>query len=183
VGGVGVYEDVAFAPDGGVVAAASLDSIDAWNIESGKRVRHWSCECGMDGVALSRDAALGVVGTADAHALLWEMASGKVVKDKTISTVEGDHVYGAAIGLKGALVAAGTANGSLVVWNTGTGVIIARANPSGRPITGVLSTDDGQVLLVEGQQADYVRGRHDHWLMRLTSGSPATKTLPDTKPR
>jgi len=181
-GGTDVYEDVAFAPDAGVVAAANLDSIDAWNIESGKRVRHWLGD-GMDGVTLSRDAALGVVGTEDAHVLLWELASGKVVKDKTMSTVEGDHVYGTAIGLKGALVAAGTASGSLVVWDTVTGVIVARANPSGRPITGVVSSDDGQVLLVEGQQADYVRGRHDLWLMRLTSGSLAGKASPGANPR
>jgi WD40 repeat protein len=166
-GGAGVYEAVAFTPDA-VVAAASLDNIDAWNIESGKRVRHWKCKCGADGVAFSRDAALAVVGTTDAHALLWDLASAQVLKDKTISALEGDHVYGTAVSLKGTLVATGTAAGEVVVWDTVSGVIIGRAQPGKQPILRITSSDDGQVLLVEGQKAEYVRGSYDRWFMTLT---------------
>jgi WD40 repeat protein len=167
-GGSGVYEALAFTSDAGVVAAASSENIDAWDIESGERVQHWSCECDANGVAFSADAALAVVGTGDARALLWELASGEVVKDKTMSTLEGDHVYGTAVSLKGTLVAAGTAGGSVVVWHTGYGVIVARAEPSNRPIVGITSSDDGRMLLVEGQKAEYVRGTYDRWLITLT---------------
>ncbi len=106
-GGTGTYEDVAFTSDSMVVAAASFDNIDAWHIESGKKVQHWSCRCDADGVSFSADAKLAVVGTGDAHALLWKQRMGEAVKDKTISTIEGDHVYGAAVNLKGTLVAGG----------------------------------------------------------------------------
>jgi WD40 repeat protein len=167
-GGAGDYEAVAFTPDAAVVAAASDENIDAWDIESGEKVQHWSCQCGASGVAFSADAALAVVGTTDAHALLWELASGQILKDKTMSTLEGDRVYGAAVSLKGTLVAAGTASGSVVVWDTGSGVIVARAEPSNQPISRITSSDDGQMLLVEGQKAEYVRGSYDRWIMTLT---------------
>jgi WD40 repeat protein len=166
-GGNGVYESVAFVPDATVVAAASLESIDAWDIKSGKRVQHWSCKCNVDGVALSVDAAMAVVGTADAHALLWELASGKVAKEKTMSAIEGDHTYGTAVDRAGALVAAGTASGWVVVWDTRSGVIIARAHPTSQPVIYVTSSDDGQLLLIEGQKAEYVIGSYDRWLMTL----------------
>jgi WD40 repeat protein len=177
--GAGTYEDLAFTPDATVVAAVMLgggtdgnnkipDEVDAWNIESGKLAWHWQCICGADGVTLSRDAALAVVGTSDAHALLWDLASGSVLKDKTISIVDGDHVYGTAASLKGALVTAGTASGLVVVWDTVSGGIIAREQPGtasddqqpttgivsgGQPITSITSSDDGQTILVVGQKA------------------------------
>jgi WD40 repeat protein len=167
-GGVGTYEDLAFTPDAAVVAAASLENIDAWNIESGKRVRHWSCNCGADGVTFSGDAGLAAVGSTDAHALLLDLASESVLKDKTMSTLEGDHVYGTAVSLKGTLVAAGTASGLVVVWDTASGAIIARAKPSDQPIVRIASSDDGRFILVEGQKAEFVSGSYDRWLMTLT---------------
>jgi WD40 repeat protein len=185
-GGSSAYEALAFTPDAAVVAAATLgvgddedkipDKIDAWNIESGKRAWHWQCNCGADGLTFSRDAALVVVGTSDAHALLWDQASGNVLKDKTMSILDGDHVYGTAASLKGTLVTAGTASGSVVVWNTASGVIIARAQPTDQPIIGITSSDDGQTMLVEGQKAWHVGpdpdlwdvpSGHDRWLMTL----------------
>jgi WD40 repeat protein len=118
-------------------------------------------------VAFSADAALAVLGTAGGHALLWQLASGEVVGDKTIST-GGDHVYGTAVSLRGTLVAAGTSSGSVVVWDTGSGVIVARAHPSDEPITSITSSYDGQVLLVEGQKWQDVGSSYDLWLMTLT---------------
>ncbi|MFK4522181.1 WD40 repeat protein [Bradyrhizobium japonicum] len=167
-GGISEYGHMAFSLDASVVVAASGDSIDAWNIESGKRVLNWSCNCGADGVTFSRDAALAVFGTGDARAVLVDLASETVLKYKSMSILEGDHVYGTAVSLKGTLVAAGTAGGAVVVWDTVSGVIIARAQPSGQPITRITSSDDGQLLLVEGQKAEYVRGSYDRWLMTLT---------------
>lgn len=167
-GGNSTYDDVAFTLDAPVVAAASVDNIDAWNIETGKRVQHWSCKCGADGVAFARDPMLAVVGTADAHALLWELASANVLKDKTMSVIDGDHVYGTTAILKGTLVAAGTASGWVVLWDTRSDTIVARVEaPTHQPITRITSSGDGEVLLVEGQKVEYVRGSYDRWRLML----------------
>jgi WD40 repeat protein len=172
-GGNDVYDALAFTPDAAIVVAASVSITDAWNVESGKKVQHWSCECDANGVAFSSDAALAALGTGDAHALLWDVASAKLLKDKTVSVVAGDHVYGTAVSLKGTLVFAGTASGSLVIWDTRSGVIVARAELSGQPLVQVKSSDDGQILLVERQKAEYVRGSYDRWLITLAGADRA----------
>jgi WD40 repeat protein len=168
-GGNGAYSALAFTPDAVSVVAASEESTDTWNIESGKRVAHWSCRCALDGVAISRDAALAIVGTANAHVLLWDVITSKFLKDKTVSQLTGDHVYGTAANLKGTLVAAGTAAGSVVVWDTRSDAIVARTQVSPRPIVRVESSDDGKLLLVYGPKEPYVRGMYDLWLITLSS--------------
>ena len=170
-GGLSPYEALAFTPNSRIVVAAGFESIDAWNIESGKRVQHSSCECDADGVALSRDGALAVVGTSDAHVLLWDVAAAKLLNDKTVSLVQGDHVYGTAVDLKGSLVAAGTASGSIAIWDTRSGAIVARTQLSSQPITRVVSSDDGQVLLVTGQGETAFDQRGSLCLAGATFGS------------
>ena len=167
-GGIGAYEALAFTPTAAVVVAASFESTDAWDVKSGKRVQPCSCGCGVNGVAFSRTAALVAFGTDDAHALLWDVASAKLLKDKTISVETGDHVYGTAVNLNGTLVAAGTASGSVVVWDTSSGVVVSRARLSAHPISRVTASDDGRILLVEGQKDPYERGNYDRWLITLT---------------
>jgi WD40 repeat protein len=166
-GGSGTYEDVAFSSNSLVVAAASFDNIDQWHIESGKKVQHWECKCGADGVSLSANASLAAVGTTDAHALLWKQRIGEEVLDKTVSSVEGDHVYGIAVNPTGTLVAAGTASGSVVVWDVASDMIVARAAPTNQPIIRVTSSDDGQTLLVVGQKAESSQLDYDRWLVTL----------------
>jgi hypothetical protein len=84
-----------------------------------------------------------------------------------MSVLDGDLVYGTAVSLNGTFVAAGTASGSVVVWNTVSGTIVGRAQLSDRPITGLASSDDGQILVAEGQKGDYMSDGHVRWLMTL----------------
>jgi WD40 repeat protein len=162
-----VYDALAFSPDGGIIAAAGVNTTDTWNLDTGRKLQHWSCQCDAAGVSFSRDATLAAVGTTEAHLLLWDVAAAKRVKEKTISALAGDHVYGTAINLKGTLVAAGTASGEVVVWDTTSGAIIGRTSLSGQPVSRITATDDGQLLLVEVQKLEYERWNYDRWLVTV----------------
>lgn len=166
-GGNSQYDALAFTPGSGVIAAASVDNTDAWNIESGKALQHWSCKCQVDGVALSRDAALAALAKSNAHVVLWDVAAAKLLRDKKVSAITGDHAYGTAVSLTGALVAIGTASGLVVVWDTRTNTIVGRTQVSGQPIVRIVSSDDGKILLIEGTKAEYVRGSYDRWFATL----------------
>jgi WD40 repeat protein len=171
VGGNGTYTAVAFTPDIKTLVAAADSTVDTWDLPSGKNARHLSCRCVAEHAAFSANGSLAVFGTGDAHALLWDVAAGGVAKEKTISTVKGDHVYGVATSLNGSLVAAGTASGALAVWDTDTDVIKARAQPSERPITEITSDRDGKMLLVGIQSEPYVRGSPDRLLVTVRDRS------------
>ena len=170
-GGAGEYEAVAFTPDSGTVVAASLAGIDAWSLETRTRAQP-SCECPGGGSTLSRDAALATFGTGDAHVLLWDVASAKLVADETISVVMGDHVYGTATSLDGAHVLAGTASGQIVAWAPGSDRRLGPIEPSGEPIVRIEASNDGRLFLVEGQKADFSAepGERDRWLVRISGG-------------
>lgn len=166
-GGLSQYDAVAFTSGSALVIGAAAEGIDAWNIESGKNVQHWSCGCDSNGISISRTGGLAAVGTKGAHVLLWDLATAKLLEEKTISLEVGDHVYGTTVDLTGTLVAAGSASGSVAVWDTRSGAIVGRSQISPRPIVRLESSDDGQLILVYGQKEPYVRGRYDYWLVSL----------------
>src|SRR5215471_12746765 len=56
-GGNGTYEDLAFTPDLRNLVAAAESTVDTWDLESGKNVRHLTCRCVADQAAFSANGA------------------------------------------------------------------------------------------------------------------------------
>jgi len=143
--------------------------VDVWDLTSGRLLHAFRCDCGADGVSLSHDGRLAVFGTNDAHVLVWNVTTERLLLDRTLSTVRGDHAYGSAARTDGAIVAAGTASGTVVLLDGRSGKTLNRLrlgrNPG--PVVRLDLTDDGDDLLVEQQPNDsnYRRGRLDRWVV------------------
>jgi WD40 repeat protein len=109
-GGSDQYSALALASASRLVAA-SIRRVDVWDLTSERLLHAFRCDCGADGVSLSHDGRLAVFGTNDAHVLVWNVTTERLLLDRTLSTVRGDHAYGSAARTDGAIVAAGTASG------------------------------------------------------------------------
>jgi hypothetical protein len=114
------YQDVAFAPDHRMVAAA-YDGVDQWKVgQSRVTVPTVVCDCAPDGVALSGDGRFAIFGTADGHMTITEVASGRVIADRTVSTNLEDHVFAVAASSTGDAFAAFAASGAGLIWERHT---------------------------------------------------------------
>jgi WD40 repeat protein len=190
-GGTGQYTAVAFTPDATAVVAVGLDqggsetaqTDDGVEIQGKGGIHTWtltgsatapparqSCQCPADGAAITGDGHLASFGTNDAHVVVWDARQRRPIGEQTISAKPGDHAYGTAVSADGKRVAAGTASGDLAFWDPAADRMLGRTRFSGEPITRVEMTDDGTLVLVEGQKADVLNapvGASDRWLVTL----------------
>jgi WD40 repeat protein len=188
-GGTGQYEAVAFTADSTAVVAVGLDQggsqtpqgeettgkggADTWTLTGPANTppTRLSCKCPTDGAAISHDGRVATFGTNDAHVVVWDAQRRSLIGDQTVSAQSGDHVYGTAVSADGKRVAAGTANGDLLLWDPTADFMLGRARFSGQPIVSIDLSDDGKLLLVEGQKenvGDSPLGARDRWLVTLS---------------
>lgn len=191
-GGTGQYDAVAFTADTTAVVAAGIDQggsetvqgDDGGEVQGKGGVHIWrlagsatapparqSCQCPADGAALTDDGRFATFGTSDAHVVVWDARQRRPLGEQTISAEPGDHVYGTAVSADGNRVAAGTANGKLALWDPAADRMLGRTRFSGEPITRVEMSDDGKLVLVEGQKANVLEapvGAGDRWLVTLS---------------
>ena len=191
-GGTGQYDAVAFTPDAAAVVAVGLEQggsetaqddggeevqgkggVDTWRLAGSATAppAQQSCQCAADGADVTDDGRLATFGTNDAHVVVWDAQQRRLIGDQTISSKPGDHVYGTAVSADGKRVAAGTASGELAFWDPAADRMLGRTRLSEEPITRVEMSDDGKLLLVEGQKANVLDapvGAGDRWLVTLS---------------
>jgi WD40 repeat protein len=164
-GGTDEYDAIAFAPGSRELVAATFRDIDVYDIRSARRVGGWTCKCGADSVALSRDGRLAVFGTNDGHVLLWNVRKGRLLLDRTLSTLRGDIAYATAVSADGSRLAAGMESGTIVILDPRTRAVVERLRIRREDdVVRLDLTDRGEILLVE-EKPIHSGGLH-WWLVR-----------------
>jgi len=154
---------VAFSPDGKLLAAGGLTSIDAvflWNVSNGDRVDtlHDPGGQGVDDVAFSPDGTLLAAADYNGGTYLWDLANHTLLTTLTPGVQSPTEVSTVAFSPDGKQLA--TAEGSHVyLWDVAThalaGVFTAY---HGETVTGMAFGDGGKLLAaVDGNGYIYVR--------------------------
>ncbi len=144
---------VAFSPDGRSLASAAYSpafqqdpSIKLWDTTTGRELRTLTGHEGwILGLSFSPDGVLLASSGSDGAVMLWDVASGEVVR--TMNWLDWTWADSVAFSPDGRLIASGMANGTTRLWETATGQISRTLGKGDWTwIFGVAFSPDGKLL-------------------------------------
>ncbi len=142
-----VVHDVAFSPDGRLLASTGYDRlIKLWDVATGKPLRDLKDHSdAVYGLAFSPDGRLLASASADRAVKVWDVATGVRLYTLGEST---DWVYAVAWSPDGRHVAAGGVDKSIRVWevNREGGRVVHSVFAHEGPVLRLVYSDDGKVL-------------------------------------
>ena len=115
-------EEVALSPDGRFAASAALtdDKVLIWDVRRRAEHRTLRIPAGATGVAFSRDGRLLATGNMSASATVWDVATGRRIRD---FPVEAFNVNSVSFSPGGRILAGG--NPGVRLWDVRTGRVVA----------------------------------------------------------
>jgi WD40 repeat protein len=162
----GKVTDVAFAPRGVRVAAASEDGVAMiWNLVDGRllhTLRHGPETTGVESAQFSRDGRLVVTAGDDGAAKVWLASTGSL--RETLTLPHEAELYAAAFSPDARLVAAAGRGGGVRLWRWRRGTVLRRLRLPSERIDGVAFSRSGALVAAAGGAA--VR------IWRVHSGTP-----------
>lgn len=136
--------ELAFSPDGAMLATSSADGMIAlWPTHRRGKPRLLRHPGGAAALAFSADGKRLATGGYDGNVMLWDPAAGKAVQ--TLHGAEGT-VWSVALSPDGRRVAGGGEDKSVHLWDAGTGRTLARLRGHSLNIWKVLFSPDGKTL-------------------------------------
>lgn len=190
----GTVESMAFTPDGKILATANHSGIQLWDLASRRELRKMpaSKEAAASGevfrMAMSPDGKTVALGSNDKIIHLWEVSTGKEVRQLVGHTTT---IYAVAYSPDGKTLASAGADNSVRVWDLATGKEILKREGNATGFTDIAFSPDGSKLAAsswgntawlwqvrDGKELRQFRGHTS----RLTSVafSPDGKTLVTT---
>jgi WD40 repeat protein/serine/threonine protein kinase len=139
------FSDVAFSPDGKLVAACGFDrKVGVWDVETEAIVL--TLEGHTDSVSdatFSPDGRWLASASADRTVRLWDLKEGRALL--TLQACE-NKVQCAAFSADGARVAAGCSEGKITVWDAATGAPLLSLSGHEGQVMGVAFSPDGKTI-------------------------------------
>ncbi|MBW4681150.1 MAG: WD40 repeat domain-containing protein [Microcoleus vaginatus WJT46-NPBG5] len=164
----GPVADLAFSPDGLILASGSCDStVKLWNLETGDRHRSlFGYPLGVNAVAINSDGTMLAIGAPDGTVDLWDMETGKRLRTlcgqgrvtaivfspdgKTLVSGNdnsfSDTVF-ATPANKGNADAGESHAGSINIWHLSTGKLLYNLCDPSVPVNALAISPDGKSLV------------------------------------
>jgi WD40 repeat protein len=136
----------AFSPDGNLIALATHDGVQIWNITT--TPRKVTSQPGMDirSVAFSPDGHLLAAGNQAGVLQAWNVSpQGKLSGQHTIEQFDGP-VRALAFSPNGEMLAAGSYDHTVRLWNASNFQFIRQFSPNGQAVTDLAFSPDGLIL-------------------------------------
>jgi hypothetical protein len=150
----GQLAQVAFSPDGALVAVAAHDGqgdATVWRWRTGERVASLHEDSGLNSVAFGPTDGLVAMAGDDANVRVWDWRTGRVV---SILDAPGyGYVQNVALSGGGRLIAAGYDDGTVRVWDWPSQRVVGRLTTSNRSVPNVAFSADGRLVATGGQDA------------------------------
>ena len=147
----GPIDAVAFSPDGSLLAAAGAGGTQLWNLDTGTVAHELTQTAPATGAAFSPDGSLVAIGGPGRIAQLWEVASGKVVRELR---ADGGPVEDVAYSPDGSRVATASKDGAARIWDAGNGALLDTLRGHHDAVTSVSFNPDGSRLLTTSVDHD-----------------------------
>jgi serine/threonine protein kinase/DNA-binding beta-propeller fold protein YncE len=146
--------EVAFSPDGQLLAAATDGESFLWHVATGK-LYGTLYDPGTDGisdVAFSPDSEVLAAADHNGSTYLWNVATGDLIATLTATSQNSDQVNDVTwvtFDSNGTLVATADVNGHAYLWNVATHKLVGTfTDPVGAKVSGVAFSPGGRVLAI-----------------------------------
>jgi WD40 repeat protein len=178
--------ELAFSPDGRLLAVGRGTTITLWDVDSASAVRTMDGhESRIYSLAFSPDGQTIASGGSDSTVMLWDVETGQVIHTLSEHT---DEVTSVAIHPDGLLLASGSADGTVRLWDVESGERLRIVTEGEKQVNSVAFSPDGQILATGGRDStvrlwDVESGEpvkslygHGSWI-RCLAFSPDGRTL------
>ncbi|MFB7470412.1 WD40 repeat domain-containing protein [Kitasatospora sp. NPDC056184] len=152
-GGRTAYEDWAVTGDG-LVRAAGVDGVETWDPADPDRAGETiGCGCDARSVTFTGDGSLATFGTADGHVVVVDLATGRVIADKTIAVGDFTLIWTVAAFADGRRAAGGISSRA-VIWDVGARRTVWDHTFPGYRVAEVGAVPNSKALLIRTVEED-----------------------------
>ena len=136
-------DDLAFSPDGRLLAVATGIGLYLYDIPALSEVRFIATDAAVFDIAFSPDGRLLASGSSDKTVRLWDAASGQLLR-----TLEGHggSVWSVAFSPDGRLLASGGRDWTVRLWDVQTGQLVRTLEGHTNWVNSVAFSPDGRLL-------------------------------------
>jgi WD40 repeat protein/tRNA A-37 threonylcarbamoyl transferase component Bud32 len=140
-----MINDVAFSPDGSLLAMGSFDkTILLWNVNYSEPSQTLSGHtAGVNSVAFSPDGTVLASGSSDATVRLWRVSDGTLLQKLSGHT---DGVSSVAFSSEGKVVVSGSMDGTIKLWQASDGALLQTLTGHTGGVTSIALSPDGATL-------------------------------------
>jgi WD40 repeat protein len=146
----GAVQDVAYSPNGQILASASDDnSIILWDANTLERIGlpFYGHQAGVTGIEFSSNGQNIASSSRDGTVIIWDIASGQIVRQLT---GHANWVLGVAYSPNGNLIASASGDGTIILWDAANGTNLRTLTGHNGSVFSIAFSPDGQTLASGG---------------------------------